>query len=52
MSMHPLGEVLSPFNVTNASTECQEGGGSTGTIHDIMIKESPCTRVATVKSAT
>ena len=45
------GEGHSPFNVTNASTECQENAESTYTIHDILVKESPCTRVASVKSA-
>jgi len=38
--------------VTNASTECQEGGSaSTSTIHDILVKETPCTRVAAGQSS-
>ncbi len=42
----------SPFNVTNASTEIAEAevGSSICAIHDILVKESPCTRVASVKS--
>lgn len=41
-------EVLSPFNVTNVSSETAEGAGNTCSIDDILVKESPCTRVAAV----
>jgi hypothetical protein len=44
------GETLSPFNVTNASSTEDPTVGSYCTIHDILIKESPCVRIPNANS--